>query len=271
MPQSTTVSEVVVTGRRMTSTQSHWDDPLLNVLRSIWSGIQGVPEDDAYTAPPVPDCCFAAGTLVRTDHGLRAIETVKLGDMVLSRDEKTGRTAFKPVIGKEPPTTEELYAVEVDVPAGRRKDHRAVFRASAPHPWRTTDGRWVATTELRHGMRLVRADGKAAVVEWVRDTRHKAITYNLEIADYHTYFVGRDGIWVHNACRFYRGRLRQKVFDEKGTDCVYCGKPATQVDHVNPFSRGGETTFENGDPACAPCNVSKGAQTPDEWLGPGPE
>jgi hypothetical protein len=29
--------------------------------------------------------CFAAGTLVQTDHGLRPIETIKPGDMVLSR------------------------------------------------------------------------------------------------------------------------------------------------------------------------------------------
>jgi hypothetical protein len=27
-----------------------------------------------------------------------------------------------------------------------------------------------------------------------------AATFNLEVADFHTYFVGEDRIWVHNAC-----------------------------------------------------------------------
>ncbi|MBP6012311.1 MAG: Hint domain-containing protein [Alphaproteobacteria bacterium] len=42
-------------------------------------------------------CCFAAGTLVDTDKGLRAIETIKVGDLVLSRSDVTGQTAYKPV------------------------------------------------------------------------------------------------------------------------------------------------------------------------------
>jgi hypothetical protein len=28
---------------------------------------------------------------------------------------------------------------------------------------------------------------------------YRATVYNLEIVDYHTYFVGVDGVWVHNS------------------------------------------------------------------------
>ncbi len=28
----------------------------------------------------------------------------------------------------------------------------------------------------------------------------RCIVYNLEVEDYHTYFVTEDGIWVHNTC-----------------------------------------------------------------------
>lgn len=44
--------------------------------------------------------------------------------------------------------------------------------------------------------------------------------------------------------------------------CVYCGDPATDRDHVVPRSRGGTEIV----PACRPCNCSKHAKTPTEWM-----
>ncbi len=216
--------------------------------------------------------CFAAGTLVQTDHGLRAIETIKPGDMVLSRDEKTGRTAYKRVTAVKTPTQDDLYTIEMDVPAGQEVEHHVDFQVTATHPWRTKDGHWVKTADLRNGMKVVRAYGAPAKIEWVRDTHKMAPTYNLTVERYHTYFVGKDHIWVHNACppngpRFYRGTMRKQIMGENPT-CAYCGEPASQIDQVNPWSRGGPTTPENGVPECPSCNASKGAQTPEEWLGP---
>lgn len=48
-------------------------------------------------------------------------------------------------------------------------------------------------------------------------------------------------------------------------ECVYCGKPATERDHVIPRGRGGVETVL----ACHTCNDSKGQRTPDEWLAAG--
>ena len=45
-------------------------------------------------------------------------------------------------------------------------------------------------------------------------------------------------------------------------ECVYCGRPAEHNEHVRPRSRGGHLTA----PACRPCNLSKGARTPEEWF-----
>ncbi|HRI09840.1 MAG TPA: polymorphic toxin-type HINT domain-containing protein, partial [Nannocystaceae bacterium] len=42
--------------------------------------------------------CFVAGTLVTTHRGQVAIEKVKLGDMVLSKNIVTGALEFKPVL-----------------------------------------------------------------------------------------------------------------------------------------------------------------------------
>ena len=47
--------------------------------------------------------------------------------------------------------------------------------------------------------------------------------------------------------------------------CHYCDDPAEHLDHIHPISRGGLHTASNVVPACAPCNLSKGSKTLDEW------
>jgi len=145
--------------------------------------------------------CFAAGTLVQTEHGLRAIETIRPGDMVLSRDDATGRTGYRRVSAVKSPTTDDLYTVDLDVSDAGKGMHHADFEATATHPWRTAHGHWVQTADLRPGTHLVRADGAAGTVDFVRDTHHAAPTYNLTVEGWHTYFIGKDKVWVHDACK----------------------------------------------------------------------
>lgn len=51
-----------------------------------------------------------------------------------------------------------------------------------------------------------------------------------------------------------------------GAPCNYCGGKATEADHFKPISRGGPHCRENIVPACKPCNCSKNARDPLEWL-----
>lgn len=46
--------------------------------------------------------------------------------------------------------------------------------------------------------------------------------------------------------------------------CAYCGGPAATVDHVQPVSRGGRSTWRNLVACCAKCNAHKAARTPRE-------
>ena len=48
-------------------------------------------------------------------------------------------------------------------------------------------------------------------------------------------------------------------------NCVYCGSPAEHLDHVIPIARGGKHSIGNLAPACAFCNMSKGAKLVSEW------
>ncbi len=66
--------------------------------------------------------------------------------------------------------------------------------------------------------------------------------------------------------RFFRGKLRESIMGDNPI-CEYCGAPATVVDHIYPWSRGGPTSRANSAKACVPCNSSKRDKTPTEWGG----
>lgn len=60
-------------------------------------------------------------------------------------------------------------------------------------------------------------------------------------------------------------RLRFKIMKRDNFKCKYCGRsPAIDpkivlhVDHIIPWSKGGETTFENLQTLCSKCNIGKG-------------
>jgi 5-methylcytosine-specific restriction endonuclease McrA len=58
---------------------------------------------------------------------------------------------------------------------------------------------------------------------------------------------------------------RTAILERWGHACAYCGQLATHLDHVEPLSKGGTDTEANIVPACARCNLSKGAKTLVEW------
>ncbi|MEU0245146.1 HNH endonuclease [Streptomyces sp. NPDC006235] len=58
---------------------------------------------------------------------------------------------------------------------------------------------------------------------------------------------------------------RAEIFAAYGGTCAYCDAPAEHLDHVVALSRGGADAAHNLLPACAPCNLSKGAKSLAEW------
>lgn len=58
-------------------------------------------------------------------------------------------------------------------------------------------------------------------------------------------------------------RLRYRVLERDGGKCCLCGsRDNLHVDHIIPYSKGGETVMENLRALCADCNIGKGALMP---------
>lgn len=59
----------------------------------------------------------------------------------------------------------------------------------------------------------------------------------------------------------FRDRVtRRRILQRDAHTCVYCGQPATTIDHLIPWSKGGRTTMPNCVAACSECNGARGDQ-----------
>jgi hypothetical protein len=193
------------------------------------SAMQRVVNDGLGAALKTTTSCFPGGTPVLTREGLRPIESLRVGDHVLARSEDGTRQAWRPVVDTIVTHPDTLYHLRIRVETrGERFVHRArdgvdgndaeppVPSGSCPgteetvvttgnHPFyvlsRQQPG-FFAADELVPGDMLSLADGGTAVLVSTR-AEHAAPgqrfrTYNFEVEDFHTYFVGESGVWVHN-------------------------------------------------------------------------
>lgn len=61
--------------------------------------------------------------------------------------------------------------------------------------------------------------------------------------------------------RHIPGSLRLAVYSRDGHACLHCGATdRLSLDHIHPYSLGGEDTFDNLQTLCRPCNSRKGAK-----------
>jgi hypothetical protein len=131
--------------------------------------------------------CFGAGTPVRTADGSRPIESIQVGDLVLSQDEATGSLAYRPVVAvhHNPPST------TFDVTIGGETVVSSEF-----HRFWVAGRGWVMALDLRVGD-SIRALGRTAEVEAIEEGQVQPV-YNLDVADHRSFFVGKLGALVHD-------------------------------------------------------------------------
>jgi hypothetical protein len=138
--------------------------------------------------------CFVAGTPVHTLAGTKAIEAIEIGDVVISHDPMSGVTTLKPVIGLSRNPGKQIIKISIY----NKEKFIDVIYASTEHPFWVEDIGWTNANALTSGMRLHQLKGEQLIVQSVELTPGLQPTYNLEVADFHTYFVGASGVLVHN-------------------------------------------------------------------------
>lgn len=160
----------------------------------------------------IPCNCFEAGTPVAVEGGFKPIEKIVVGDKVLSRSDETGETAFKSVVELIPGRERSIWEVTVEVKVATGEVKREVIRTTEEHPFRTQRGKWIEASKLAVGDEVATAEGGAVTILQVQKTTRVAPTYNFEVNDFHTYFVGNLEVWVHNSCwRRIPNTLQEKM------------------------------------------------------------
>lgn len=162
--------------RSYSDTQQAGDKPLVSVS-----------EDNVVGNPASPGIvimsCFAAGTTVWTETGPVAIETITLGDRVLAKDVETGELAFKPVLQTTIRPPKELTTL--------RFDDETIVCTGGHRFWSSGTG-WIKARDVTPQTLLHTVTGSTPV--WSAKKGETRETYNLVVADFHTYFVGKTGV-----------------------------------------------------------------------------
>jgi hypothetical protein len=127
--------------------------------------------------------CFAGGTPIWTDHGLLAVEKIKVGDRVLCKDVETGELAYKPVLHTTVRPPKKLVTV--------RLGDETIVCTGGHRFWSSGEG-WTKARDLAPQTLLSTATGNTPV--WSTQKGPSAETYNLVVAGFHTYFVGKTAV-----------------------------------------------------------------------------
>ena len=143
----------------------------------------------ASDAAPLGDQCFVAGTPIATPSGPVAIETIRPGQAVLTRDLEAGRLITATVLGCTASEAARILELEV---AG------AAIRCTAGHPFWIPGSGWATAGDLLPGTPLLTADGSEVVVSALRPVAGGATVYNMEVSGLHTYLVSAAQVLVHN-------------------------------------------------------------------------
>lgn len=133
--------------------------------------------------------CLALGTQIQTETGLKSIENIQIGDLVVAQNIVSGKISLQPVLRTtlRPASSTK----EIRLSSGEN------IRATLGHPWWVIGQGWVKTKDLRKNDALRTPDG----FEKISDLQdQEAIdTFNLVIDEDHTYLVGQSRLLSSDA------------------------------------------------------------------------
>jgi len=125
-----------------------------------------------------------------------------VGDKVLSSDERTETTSYQPVMAVI--QGEQRYQIiKITLDSGES------IEATAEHHFYIKGKGWNPANSLKVGQALQLHNGTTVVVKEVDTSVRFEKVYNLTVANTHNYFVGGDGVLVHNCVKGATSRIKE--------------------------------------------------------------
>ncbi|SDB51338.1 hemagglutinin repeat-containing protein [Pseudomonas sp. NFACC13-1] len=149
-------------------------------------------------------CCFAAGTMVSTPEGDRAIETLQVGDVVWSKPEKGGKPFAAAILATHQRSDQPIYRLKLKSVRHDGSAQGETLLVTSSHPFYVPAKRdFIPVIDLKPGDLLQSlADGEtentSSEVESLELYAPIGKTYNLTVDIGHTFYVGELKTWVHN-------------------------------------------------------------------------
>lgn len=164
--------------------------------------------------------CFKAGTLVACLNAdgkeiRKRIEEIEVGDKVFAYDDETGEQAYKPVLQLFKNETKQWCTVCVEVDGQEEEiistpghkyylpnntEPREVGVKQEHESYIALSEKWVSASKLKAGDKVLLSNGEYGIIQSVKveELSSPETTYNLEVEDFHTYYVGENSVCVHN-------------------------------------------------------------------------
>jgi len=168
--------------------------------------------------------------------------------------------------------------------------HEESYEVTDNHPFNVEGIGWVDSIDLKPGMAIPSYHGGHLTVKSLTSLERSPKTYNVEVGDFHTYFVGEQGAWVHNQCSCnygkltehvqgqqvrdpYTNQMRDPLPDEKiAGDHIYPKDLIEQLRGFDELKSGDKKklieNLDNVQPLPRPHNQSKSNRAPDSPKGP---
>ena len=138
--------------------------------------------------------CFVAGTPITTKHGLLPIEQIRVGDIVLSYNERTQLNEYSQVL--------ETMIHIVFEPIYTLVTENEILEVTGNHRLyieRNNQYLWLPVEELTLSDKVRYASGKFHAIDSIFMTEVRATAvYNFEVSNNHNYYVGKSKILAHN-------------------------------------------------------------------------
>ena len=134
-----------------------------------------------------PRECLVAGTPIWTDRGAVPVESVQVGDLVLAKHPETGELKYQPVLRTTIREAEPIMKVTTE---------GGEIRATGGHTFWISGAGWTKLRDVKPGQQFHGANGPVEIQRLEKDGTEK--TYNLLVANSHTYFVGPELVLSHD-------------------------------------------------------------------------